>query len=412
MAELTMEQIYAEECINDPYPLYRRVRETDPVYWDERMGDDGGWMVTGYDAAVTALLDPRLSAARPQWLAERLPTDADAGQTTAMNALYQQIVTTDPPNHNRIRRELKAPFMPKPIDDMQEQITESAHRLLDSALADGNGEFDLMAAYGYALPALGLGRMLGVPGGGDQDYLHWMLSLGLLIDDGPASRQHQAKLLGGVHEFVEFFRGLVSERHGDRRDDLLQVLADSYTGGNWASEEELLGNLAFLLTAGQISTAHQIGNTVIHLLRDPELFERVRADPAAVPRMSSELMRFDSSVQLTKRRVVEPIELGGHELASGDEIFVWIGAAHRDPAQYPDPDRIDLDRGEVAHIVFGRGLHYCLGARLGKLVHDLAVQAFVEHVPRPELSAPDTVDRSIMPTFRGPYRLPVRYRAS
>ncbi|MCI2416136.1 cytochrome P450 [Saccharopolyspora sp. K220] len=410
MAQLSMEQIYAEESIADPYPLYRRIREADPVYWDERMGDDGGWMVTGYEAAVTALMDPQLSAARPQWLAERLPADADASQTTAMQALHQQIVTSDPPKHNRIRRELKAPFMPRPVDDMQEQVTKAAHRLLDGALADGGGEFDLMATFGYPLPALSIGGMLGVPGGENQDYLHWMLCLGLLIDDGPASRQHQAKLLGGVHEFVEFFRGLVSQRRGDRRDDLLQALADSYTGGHWASEEELLGNLAFLLTAGQISTAHQIGNSVLHLLREPDLYEQVRADPAMVSNMSAELMRFDSSVQLTKRRVVEPFELGGHELAPGAELFVWIGAAHRDPDQYPDPDRIDPERGEIPHIAFGRGIHFCLGARLGKVVHDLAVQAFVERVPQPSLAAPDAVDRSIMPTFRGPFRLPVRYR--
>ncbi|GAA4827339.1 cytochrome P450 [Saccharopolyspora rosea] len=409
MAELTMERIYADDCIDDPYPLFHRIREDDPVRWDDRMGEAGGWMVTGYEPAVAALMDTRLSAARPQWLADRLPTGAEPSHTAAMNALYQQVVTSDPPAHDRIRRELKAPFMPRPVDAMAERITATAHRLLDTAIADGDGEFDLMAAYGYALPALSLGRLLGVPGGGDQEYLHWMLCLGLLLDDGPASREHQPKLLGGVHEFVEFFRGLVAERRDGRRDDFLQALADSYTGGRWADEAELLGNLAFLLTAGQISTAHQIGNSVLHLLRDPELYERVRADPTAVARMSAELMRFDSSVQLTKRRVLEPVELGGHQLSTGEEVFVWIGAAHRDPAQYPDPDRIDPDRGEVGHIAFGRGIHFCLGARMGKLVHDLAVQAFVERVRRPRLATPDKVDRSIMPTFRGPYRLPVRY---
>ncbi|GAA1939260.1 cytochrome P450 [Amycolatopsis minnesotensis] len=408
MAELTMKQIYTETGADDPYPLFRRIREADPVYWDPHMGDDGAWMVTGYAEAMSALMDTRLSAKRPHWNPAALPDDTDPGHRTALAALDDQVVVADPPEHTRLRRHLNRPFLPRPVHDMEDRITATARHLIDAALSGGTGEFDAMGDYGFTLPATSLGRVLGIPR--DQDYIPWMLSLGLLIDDGPVSRERTPKLLGSVHEYLEFFRGQVAERRGGGYDDLMQTLADAYTNGEFADETELYANLAFLLTAGQISTAHQIGSTLLHLLRRPEIYERLRANPGLVPAVSPELMRYDASVQLTKRRVREPLRLGDHDLDTGAEIFVWIGAANRDPERFPDPDRLDPDRENVTHLSFGRGIHFCLGAQLGKLVHDTALQTFLDRVPNPRLLVDGRVHRSAMPTFRGPYLLPVGYR--
>ncbi|MEU0483719.1 cytochrome P450 [Streptosporangium sp. NPDC006013] len=407
--KITMADIYRQEYIDDPYPLYRRVREADPVYWDDKMGDDGAWMVTGYAAAQTALMEPRLSARRPHWGPDRLPDDPELA--SAQRAIDQQIVVSDAPEHTRLRQHLTRPFLRSRVDEMREDVARLTHHLLKAAVTGESGELDAMDRFAFALPAVSLAGVLGIPAF-DERYLSWMLSLGLLIDDGPRSRTHHDKLLGGVAEYLRFFAGHVAERPGrggqDRRRDLLQTLADCYTDGEFANAEELNGNLAFLLTAGQISTAHQIGNTLLHLLRDPEVYDRLRADPGAVPAATAEFMRYDASIQLTKRRVREPFELGGHEMGTGEEVYVWIGAAHRDPARFTDPDRLDLDRQGVRHIAFGHGVHYCLGARLGQLVHDVAVQAFIERVPAPRLQT-DKIERSVMPTFRGPYKLPVGF---
>jgi len=407
MSDLTMVEIYRPENIDDPYPLYRRIRETDPVFWDERMGDDGAWMVTGHHAALAALMDPRMSAKRPHWSPQRLPGDVDSRLAAAQRAIDQQVVTSDPPAHTRIRQQMTGPFLPRPVAAMREALEKLAHRLLDHALRGAEGEVEAMESFAFAMPAASLTRMIGIPAR-DERYLSWMLSLGLLIDDGPISREHQTKLLAGVAEYTEFFAGHVLARRDGGYDDLLQALADSFAGGGFDNEPELLGNLAFLLTAGQISTAHQIGNTLLHLLRDPDLYRRMSADLERFAEVTPEFMRYDASIQLTKRRVSEPLELGGHQLNVGDEVFVWIGAAHRDPDRYPDPDRLDPDRSGVRHLAFGHGVHYCLGSRLGQLVHDVAVTAFLERVPRPRLRD-STVERSVMPTFRGPYRLPVRF---
>ncbi|MGI5282720.1 cytochrome P450 [Nonomuraea polychroma] len=409
MVKITMADIYRQEHVDDPYPLYRQVRESDPVYWDDKMGDAGAWMVTGYAAAQTALMDPRLSAKRPHWGPDQLPGDPQLD--SAQRAIDQQIVVSDAPAHTRLRQHLTRPFLRRRVDAMREDAAKLAHALLDAAIDGESGELDAMDRYAFALPAISLTGLLGIPAY-DQRYLSWMLSLGLLIDDGPLSRSHQRKLLGGVAEYTAFFAQHVADRREARRDgrreDLVQTLADCYTDGGFANAEELHGNLAFLLTAGQISTAHQIGNTLLHLLRHPDAYERLRADPAAVPAATAEFMRYDASIQLTKRRVREPFELGGHELKADEEVFVWIGAAHRDPEQFAEPDRLDLDRAGVKHIAFGHGIHYCLGGRLGQLVHDVAVQAFIERVPSPRLLT-DTIERSVMPTFRGPYKLPVGF---
>ncbi|MFI9405145.1 cytochrome P450 [Nocardia sp. NPDC052316] len=408
MAELTMHEIYNEEYLDDPYPLFQRIREVDPVYWDERMGEAGGWMITGYEPAMTALMDPRLTAKRPNWDPSRLPEDSEPANVDAMTSLNKQVVVSELPGHTRIRKLFNRPFLPKPVERMREEIMKTADRLLDRALVGGSGQMDAMGDFGFAMPATSLGGVLGIPK--KLNYLPWMFSLGMLIDDGPVAQEIQPKLLRGVHDYLEFFRGQIEERRdGAGYDDMMQILADAYTTGEFSDERELHANLAFLLTAGQISTAHQIGNTIMHLLRAPELYERLRAEPELVPAFSPELMRFDASIQLTKRRVIEPMELGGHELAAGAEIFIWIGAAHRDPDRFIDPDRLDLDREDVTHLTFGRGIHYCLGAQLGKLAHDISVQAFLERVPCPRLAVEGKVKRSIMPTFRGPYQLPVAF---
>lgn len=409
MTVLTMADIYGQDNIDDPYPLYRRVREADPVYWDEKMGDAGAWMVTGYAPALSALMDSRLSAKRPHWSRDHLPEGADSRLAAAQRAIDQQVVVSDPPDHGRIRRELAKRFKPRPVDAMREDVRTLAHQLLDGALGRADNGMDAMDKFAFALPAISLTGLLGIPVY-DERYLSWMLSLGLLIDDGPLSRQHQTRFLNGVAEFTGFFGEHIAERRaegtGGTRGDLLQTLADSYTGGDFDNEEELLGNLAFLLTAGQISTAHQIGNTLLHLLRHREVYEWLRAEPAAISGVTAEFMRYDASIQLTKRRAREPIELGGHELGQGDEVFVWIGAAHRDPEQFDDPERLDMERTGVKNIAFGHGIHYCLGGRLGQLVHDVALQAFLERVP-PARLRDATVERSVMPTFRGPYKLPL-----
>jgi cytochrome P450 len=135
---------------------------------------------------------------------------------------------------------------------------------------------------------------------------------------------------------------------------------------------------------------------------------RMAADPSAVVAATPEFMRYDSSVQLTKRRAQEPVELGGQRIETGQEILVWIGAAHRDPVAFPDPDVLDPDRPKTPNLSLGHGIHYCLGGQLGQLVNEVAITRFVDRIGNPRVDL-DKVERAETPTFRGPHKLPITF---
>jgi cytochrome P450 len=399
---LTMAEIYRPEHLADPYPLYRRIREISPVYWDRRMGDGGAWMVTGYVASLEVLRDPRFSARRPQWD----PAGPEAAHSASLRALAAQLFAVDPPAHTRLRDQIRRPFLPRPVERLRAEIERGANDLLDAVVA--RGAMDLMADFAMVLPGATLGRLLGVPEQDRSKIWRRILSWGLLVDGGPAAHENLGYHLAGVGKYMDYFREQLRRRREQRTDDVLQLLADSYDEGAFASEEELLSNLMFLLTAGQSTTTHQIGNTVLALLADPDTLARVTADPGVVPAATPEFMRYDCSVQLTKRRAVEPVELAGQRVEPGQELFVWMGAANRDPRTFPEPDRIDIDRPKIQNLALGHGIHYCLGGQLGQMVNEIAVQVFAERIRNPRVDLA-RVERSTTPTFRGPHVVPLTF---
>jgi len=398
----SMADIYRPEYIADPYPLYRSIREISPVYWDERGGENGAWMITGFEPALAALTDRRLSARRPQWDPHGHPPE----HAKPLGALSNQVFVLDPPRHTVIRKLLSKPFLPRAVEQMRAHVERAADRLLDRVV--DRGEMEAMGDFALALPGAIVSSVLGVPFEDQPIIWRRILSWGLVVDGGPLSRQNPDYHLGNISKYMDYFRAQLAKRRDQRTDDLMQALADSWGENAWESEEELLGNLIFMLTAGQTTTAHQIGNTILALMAFPEVHRRMVADPSAVPAATPEFMRYDSSVQLTKRRAREPVELGGQRIEPGQEIFVWMGAAHRDPAAFPDPDVLDPDRPKTQNLSLGHGIHYCLGGQLGQLVNEVAITRFVERIRNPRVDL-DKVERAATPTFRGPHKLPLHF---
>jgi cytochrome P450 len=274
----------------------------------------------------------------------------------------------------------------------------------------GRGEMDLMGDFAMELPSAMLCTVLGIPLADRNKLWRRILSWGLLVDDAPQDRDHAGAHLTSVGEYMDYFRDLIAERRHRKTDDLLQAFADGWDNGHFASEEEMLGNIIFLFTAGQATTTHQIGNTMMALLapENEDVYRRVVADPSLVPAATPEFMRYDSSVQLTKRRPVRPVELAGQQIAEGEELFVWMGAANRDPLIFPDPDRLDPDRPKAQHLALGHGPHYCLGGQLGQAVNEVAIQQFIERIPDPQVDF-SKVFRSTTATFRGALAVPLTF---
>lgn len=405
--DLTMADIYLPEYTVDPYPLFHRVRDVNPVLWDRRMGDDGAWMVTGYEAALSVFQNPKLSARRPQWNPDR-PGATEPSEEFArpLRGLYHQVFAVNPPDHTRLRAMMKKPFLPAAVERLRGEISSAANELLDTVLP--RGEMDYMRDFAMALPSTMMCRLLGIPVADRELVWRRILSWGLLVDAGPLSKENPDYHLRKVGKFMDYFREQVDKRRERRTDDLLQVLADGWDAGAFTSEEELLGNLIFLLTAGQVTTGHQIGNTTLALLDNPGVLARMTADPTRVPDATQEFMRYDCSVQLTKRRAVEPIELAGQQIEQGQELFVWMGAANRDPEPFPDPDRLDPDRPKMQNLALGHGVHYCAGGQLGRLLNEVAISLFVERVRNPRIDR-DGVVRTPTPTFRGAHSIPMTF---
>jgi cytochrome P450 len=403
--DVTMAGIYAPENIDDPYPLYKQVRDVNPVFWDRQMGEQGAWMITGYEPSLVVLMDQQLfSARRPQWDPGTMAPEL----ASPMKALHTQVFVSDQPDHGRLRGMLIQPFKPRAVERLRPVIEQVANELLD-AVAD-KGEMDLMGEFAAALPSAMVCQVLGVPPSDKERYWRRILSWGLLVDEHPMSKEKPEHHLAHMAKYMDYFRDQLAKRKQNRTDDLLQSLSDSWEDGAFASEEELLGNLIFMLTAGQTTTAHQIGNTLLSLLADQhtDVYRQVTENPGKVSSWTPEFMRYDSSVQLTKRRALQPTELAGEQIAQGDEMYVWMGAAHRDPEAFPDPDRINLTRRKMQTLSLGHGAHYCLGGPLGQAVNEIAVQLFAERIPNPKVRF-DKVQRMATATFRGPYQVPLTF---
>jgi Cytochrome P450 len=187
--------------------------------------------------------------------------------------------------------------------------------------------------------------------------------------------------LKAVLEMTDFFLALVAERRRAPRDDLLSALAQAEDGGDRLSEQELVANSILLLLAGHETTTNLIGNGMLALMRHPDQFALLRDHPELTPSAIEELLRYDSPVQVTSRRALTDIEFQRHRIEEGQTVTVFIGAANRDPAQYQDPARLDVTRGDVRHLSFGHGPHYCLGAPLARLEGQVAISALVRRFP-------------------------------
>ena len=199
------------------------------------------------------------------------------------------------------------------------------------------------------------------------------------------SRRERAVAQDASREFDAYFRAIIARRRSAPRDDILSALAHAEDGGERLSEREMLNLLRLLLIAGNETTTNLIGNGMLALLASPDQLARLRSDPGLVPAAVDELLRFDSPIQMTLRRVRADGEVNGVEVRARDNVAVLIDAANRDPDVFEQPDRLDVGRAPCPHLSLGRGIHHCLGAQLARLEGRIAFEALLERYPRIDL---------------------------
>ena len=284
----------------------------------------------------------------------------------------------DPPDHRRLRALVNKAFTPRAVEALEPLIRETLAALLDD-IDDPSG-FDLMRAVAHPLPVIVIAEMLGVPHEDRARFAVWSAQRARLLEPTISYRERAVAEVATA-EFDAFFRAIIEKRRAAPEDDILSALVEAEDEGERLNERETLNMLRLLLIAGNETTTNLIGNGMLALLRHPDQLRRLREDPALIPSAVEELLRFDSPVQATFRRALADCEVNGFELRKRDNLVVLVGSANRDPDAFEDPDRLDLGRGEAAHLSFGRGIHHCLGAPLARLEGRIAFEMLLERFP-------------------------------
>jgi len=378
----------------DPYPVFRSLREGDPVHWDP---EQGFWALTRYADVLTALREVATFSSAIH--GERTSKD---GLTSAGWFVFQ-----DPPNHTRLRALVNAAFTPQMVQALRPRVQAIVDGLLDRA-ADAR-RLDVVADFGFPLPAIVIAELLGVPSADRERFRSWSADLaavgGLVrMAADRADRVRRARESG--EELNAYFRDIVRERRRSPRDDLVSRLTTVDTGERALDETEIVDTCVLLLFAGHETTTNLVGNGVLALLQHPDELRRLRTDPNLIGAAVEELLRYDSPVQARVRVARHDVELGGRRIAAGDRVMALLGAANRDPDRFLDPDRLDLSRPDNRHVSFGYGIHFCTGAALARLEGAVAIGSLVRRFPRLELEQTVLGWRKTL-TLRGLTALPV-----
>jgi pimeloyl-[acyl-carrier protein] synthase len=383
----------------DPYPFYRRLREKEPVHRSPM----GFYVLTRYDDCVAVLRDQRFGREEFQQM-----LTAVYGDDTEKPALPRSMLFRDPPDHTRLRALVSKAFTPRVIDSMRGHIQGIVDRLLDRVR--GAGRMDVMEDLAYPLPVTVICEMLGVPvddhasiRGWSADIARSLDAIGLPSDASVVERGRTAR-----RALADYFRRLVPERRAQPAADLLSGLLAAEERGDRLSQDEVIAMCLLLFIAGHETTVNLIGNGTLALLRHPDQLRRLQDDPSLIGNAVEELLRYDSPVQRTARITNTEAEVAGHAMPKGTMVITALGAANRDPAQFAEPDRLDVTRKDPRHISFGFGIHFCLGAPLARVEGQIALGTLLRRAPGLALAetAPEWRESSVL---RGLKRLNVTF---
>jgi cytochrome P450 len=383
----------------DPYPFYHHLRETAPVFWVPHRGATGGvWLLTRYEDVAFLLKDGHTTKdIRRVVPAEKLVSEMG-------NA---DLLSSDPPDHTRLRALVNQAFTPKRIRQLEPRIAEVAAELL--ARVRDAGEMEFMADFAIPLPIIVICELLGVPPEDRHVFRVWSNDLVRGIDAIGGNQDTARKGQEAGLALAAYFGKLFEQRRAQPQDDLMSALISARDGRDQLSEAELVGMCQLLLIAGHETTVNLLGNGLLTLLRHREQWELLQEQPELLESAIEEMLRYESPVQrATFRGTLQPLTVAGQTIEAGQQVSAVIGAANRDPAAFPEPNRFDIRRRPNRHLAFGRGIHFCLGAPLARTEARIAFGQLLAGFRDMEL-ATDTPAWNGNTFLRGLISLPVRW---
>jgi len=335
------------------------------------------WLVVGYDEAIAALNDQRLS------VAAMMATGAlDGGRLSPdmRSALLGSLTNVDPPDHTRLRRLVSSVFTARRVEAMRPWISQLTDELIDGFAH--HDQVDLMAEFATPLPILVITELLGIP---EADRLR-LRALSRTLISGLGSSDFPVQ---DATDFVEYLRGLIALRRDDPDEALISALIRARDESGALSENELTAMIFLMIIAGHDTTLSLIGSGVYLLMTKPDRAARLREDPSLLPAAIEEFLRLESPVPTANfRAAVDSFEIGGTRISVGDLVAISLQVANRDDSQFSDPSRLDPARTEGRQLAFGHGTHFCLGAPLARLEGELAIGTLLKRFPDLRLAVP------------------------
>jgi cytochrome P450 len=382
-----MLSLFSDDVRRNPYPMYEHLRNTSPLVHDPQTGL---WMVFDYDGVKRVLTDHEAFSSRigpAEWM-----------------------VFIDPPRQSKLRALISQAFTPRSVVNLEPRIAELSHALLDEKIEAG--EMDLAADFSILLPMMVIAEMLGIPVEDRSEFKRWndvLLNMSYTVPGGGGAQEAMTDFTAVTAEMDAYVGKLIEQRRSSPKDDLLTRLVQAQVEGERLTQHEILGFFQLLLLAGSETTTNLINNAILCFVENPDQLARLNSQPDLLPSAIEEILRYRAPLHWMLRLTRHEVELHGQTIPARKVVLPMIGAANRDPRQFPDPNRFDITRNPNPHVAFGQGIHFCLGAPLARLEAKVALTNFLARVKGFALASSQPWEPRKGLHVHGPSRLPIRF---
>lgn len=380
------DRLFEPEVVQCPFPRYRELQEQCPVY---KVPEDDLYLVTTYDDCVEVLSDPTTFSSKvgpglrqKQYASARKVLDEG-------HQIVRTLLTNDPPSHTYYRRLVNRAFTARRVAALEPGVALVVDRLAESLAEQGSADF--VTAFAQPLPLIVISQFLGVPEDDLETFKRWSDDAAAVLG-GTLTEAEQVRVNRSLVELLQYFADKSAARREAPSVDFLSMLVTAENGG--LSVEEIIAIAYVVLVAGNETTVNLLSSVMLMLLQDDAMMARVRADRSLVPAVVEEALRLQSPIQGFPRRASTDTVIGGVPVPAGAQVMVMVAAANRDPAYFDDPDEARVDGGKPrAHIAFGKGIHFCVGAALSRLEAEIGLNALLDRFGSLTLQDPDFVPR-------------------